>query len=150
MTEVSVREATTKDIPVLLGLFYELGRPKPQDDSDVEKFRNLVKKYITDSEKMIFVAMRDGVQIIGAVSVMFLPRLNQTSHEMYIPELIVIEKFQNQGCGRKLIESCVSLAKEKNCHRIRLESGNIRKKSHEFYKRLGFEQHALSFTKNLQ
>ena len=150
MTKVSVRGATIKDIPVLLGLFYELGRSKPQDDSDVEKFRNLVKKYITDSEKTIFVAILDGVQIIGAVSVMFLPRLNQTSHKMYIPELIVIEKFQNQGFGKKLIESCVSLARGKNCHRIRLESGNIRKKSHEFYKRLGFKQHALSFTKNLQ
>ena len=61
MTKVAIREATIKDIPVLLGLFYELGRPKPKDDSDVEKFRNLVKKYITGSEKTILVAIAEGV-----------------------------------------------------------------------------------------
>jgi GNAT superfamily N-acetyltransferase len=68
---------------------------------------------------------------------------------MYIPELVVLEKYQKQGIGKKLIDSCITLAKEKKCHRIRLESGNQRKESHQFYKNLGFEQSALSFTNNL-
>ena len=68
---------------------------------------------------------------------------------MYVPELIVMEKYQNQGIGRKLINACVELAKEKKCHRIRLESGNQRKESHQFYKKLGFEQSSLSFRKIL-
>ena len=69
---------------------------------------------------------------------------------MYIPELIVLEKYQNQGIGKKLIDACIALAKEKNCHRIRLESGNKRKESHQFYGNLGFEQSALSFTMKLE
>jgi GNAT superfamily N-acetyltransferase len=89
------------------------------------------------------------MKIVGMVSVMFLSRLNQTTLEMYIPELIVLEKYQNQGIGKKLINFCITLAKEKKCHRIRLESGNQRKESHQFYKHLGFEQSSLSFTKNL-
>ena len=68
---------------------------------------------------------------------------------MYIPELIVLKKYQNHGVGKKLINSCITLAKEKKCHRIRLESGNQRKESHKFYEHLGFEQSALSFTLNL-
>ena len=79
----------------------------------------------------------------------FLPRLNRATLEMYIPELVVLEKYQNQGVGEKLINSCIIRANEKKCHRIRLESGNQRKKSHQFYKHLGFEQSAFSFTKNL-
>ena len=89
------------------------------------------------------------MKIVGMVSVMFLPRLNQLTLEMYIPELVVLEKYQNHGIGKKLINSCITLAKEKKCHRIRLESGNQRKDSHEFYKHLGFEQFSLSFTKKL-
>jgi GNAT superfamily N-acetyltransferase len=149
MYNVVVRTSSEKDIPVLLGLLYDLGRPKPQKDSDVEIFRKLVTKYVKDSDKTILVAEIDDIQIVGMVSVIFLQRLNQLTLEMYIPELVVLEKYQNHGIGKKLINSCIALAKEKNCHRIRLESGNQRKESHQFYKHLGFEQSAFSFTKSL-
>ena len=89
------------------------------------------------------------MKIVGMVSIVFLSRLNQTTLEMYIPDLVVHEKYQSKGIGKKLINSCISLAKEKKCHRIRLESGNQRKESHQFYKHLGFEQSALFFAKNL-
>ncbi len=144
-----VRPASEKDVPILLGLLYDLGRPKPKKDSDIEIFRKLVTKYVKDSDKTVLVAEIDDMKIVGMVSVMFLPRLNQLTLEMYIPELIVLEKYQKQGIGKKLIHSCITLAQEKNCHRIRLESGNQRKDSHQFYKHLGFEQLSLSFIKNL-
>ena len=149
MFNVAVRTSSEKDIPVLLGLLYDLGRPKPKKDPDVEIFRKSVIKYVKDSDKTILVAEIDDIQIVGMVSVMFLQRLNQLTLEMYIPELVVLEKYQNHGIGKKLINSCIALAKEKNCHRIRLESGNQRKESHQFYKHLGFEQSAFSFTKSL-
>ncbi len=149
MESVIIREASDKDISTILELLYDLGRPKPQKDSDVDIFRKLVKKYVTDSDKQILVAILDKMKIIGMVSVIFLPRLNQSTLELYIPELIVLKKYRNQGIGKKLINSCILLAKEKNCHRIRLESGNQRKESHQFYKHLGFEESAFSFTKCL-
>ena len=149
MDNVIIREASDKDIPVILGLLYELGRPKPQEDSDVDKFRKLLKKHITDLDKKILIAELDDIEIVGMVSIMFLPRLNRDTLEMYIPELVVLEKYQKQGIEKKLIDSSITLAKEKKCHRIRLESGNQRKEPHQFYTNLGFEQSALSFTKNL-
>ncbi|MBT8251514.1 MAG: GNAT family N-acetyltransferase [Nitrosopumilus sp.] len=149
MSNVIIRSSTSKDIPVILGLLYDLGRPKPKTDSDFEEFRKLVTKYTKDSDKIILVAEIDNVKIVGMASMIFLPRLNQTTLEMYIPELVVHEKHQNQGVGKKLINSCIALAKEKKCHRIRLESGNLRKNSHQFYTHLGFEQSAYSFTKYL-
>ena len=149
MTNVTIREATDKDIPIILGLLYELGRPKPQQDSDVDSFRKLVKNYIQESDKKLFVAILDDMKIVGMISMMLLPRLNRDTLEMYVPELIVLEKYQGKGIGKKLIHSCIIFATEKKCHRIRLESGNQRKESHKFYKHLGFEQSSLSFTKNL-
>ena len=149
MPNIIIRTASEKDIPILLGLLYDLGRPKPQEDTDVDIFRNLVKKYVADLDKTILVAEFDDIEIVGMMSIVFLPRLNRSTLELYVPELVVLEKYQNQGIGKKLINSCIDLAKEKKCHRIRLESGNQRKESHQFYKHLGFEQSALSFTKNL-
>jgi GNAT superfamily N-acetyltransferase len=149
MYNVIIRDASDDDVPLILGLLYELGRPKPKKDSDVEIFRKLATTYVNDSDKTILVAEIDNIQIVGMVSIMYLPRLNQSTPEMYIPELVVVQKYQNHGMGKKLIHSCIALAKEKKCHRIRLESGNQRKDSHQFYKHLGFEQSAYSFTMNL-
>ena len=144
-----IRDASEQDIPIILGLLYDLGRPKPQKDSDVETFRKLVTKYLTDSDKKILVAVLDDVKVIGMLSMVFLPRLNRSTLETYIPELVVLETYRTHGVGKKLISSCMTIAKEKKCHRIRLESGNQRKESHQFYEHLGFEQSSLSFTKNL-
>lgn len=148
--DVIIRKAKTNDIPIILGLLNELGRPKPKKDSDVDSFRKLVKKYVKDSDKEILVAEKNQVEIIGMVSIMYLSRLNQNNSELYIPELVVQRKYQNKGVGKNLIESCVSLGIKKNCHRIRLESGLKRKKSHEFYKNLGFKYSANSFSKILK
>jgi len=147
--DIVVRTASDTDLPIILRLLYDLGRPKPQKDADADSFRKLVNEYIANSNKQILVAVFDDMKIVGMISMMFLPRLNRDTLEMYIPELVVLEKYQNQGIGKKLINSCITLAKQKECHRIRLESGNQRAVSHQFYKHLGFEQSALSFTKNL-
>ena len=69
MDNVLVREITKRDIPIILGLLYELGRPKPQKDSDVDSFRKLVKKYLADSDKKILVAEINDVEIIGMISI---------------------------------------------------------------------------------
>lgn len=149
MVNVTIREAFDDDIPMILGLLYDLGRPKPQTDSEIDNFRKIIKKYFKDSDKTIFVAEIDDTKILGMVSVMLLPRLNHNTLEMYIPELAVLELYHNQGIGKKLINFCIAFAKENKCHRIRLESGNQRIASHKFYKHLGFEQTAQSFSKNI-
>ena len=149
MENITIKEASKNDIPIILGLLYELGRPKPQKDSQVDSFRKLTKKYLTDSDKQILVAVLDDTRIVGMVSMIFLSRLNRDSLELYIPELVVVKEYQNRGMGKQLINSCIEIAKKKNCHRIRLESGNQRIESHNFYKHLGFEQYAQSFTLNV-
>jgi ribosomal protein S18 acetylase RimI-like enzyme len=110
---ISIRPAKKNDIPLVLGLLYELGRPKPEKDSELDLFRNLAKKQISDYDKTILVAENNDVDVVGMVSIIFLPRLNQIKYEMYIPELIVTEKYRNRGIGTDLINACISLAKKR-------------------------------------
>jgi len=144
MEGMATRPASKKDIPVMLELLYELGRPKPRTDSDLEVFGSLVEKYISDQDKQVLVAELDG-KVVGAVSMEFMDRLNQTCHEVYVPELIVAKEHQNRGIGRELINACMGLGRERGCFRIRLESGHHRTGAHRFYRRLGFDQSALTF-----
>ena len=145
---ISITKASKKEIPFILELLYELERPKPKNDKEIEIFKNKIKDYFSDPQKTIFLAKQDA-HIVGMVSIIFLNRLNQTKNEMYIPELIVSKKFRNLGIGKKIMQFCGEFAKREDCYRIRLESGNQRKKSHEFYINIGFEQNSLSFSKNI-
>ena len=149
MENITIRESTYDDIPSLLELLYELGRPKPQKDNDLEKFTALLKNYMQDDDKKILVAQIVNSKIIGMISIVFLSRLNQNTSEMYIPELIVSQNYHSKGIGKKLLNFSIKFGKEKKCHRMRLESGNQRIESHKFYKHLGFEDSSIFFTKNL-
>ena len=149
MENITIRESTYDDIPSLLELLYELGRPKPQKDNELEKFTALLKNYMQEDDKKILVAQIDNSKIIGMISMVFLSRLNQNTSEMYVPELIVSQNYHSKGIGKKLINFSIKLGKEKKCHRIRLESGNQRIESHKFYKHLGFESSSIFFTKDL-
>jgi len=146
--DISITKATEKDMPSILELLYELDRPTPIDDKEIKAFQNKIKDYFSDSQKIILLAKQDS-KSIGLVSVILLRRLNREKLEMYIPELIVTKELRNSGIGKKLIQHCITFAKKKGCYRIRLESGNQRKESHQFYKNLGFEQSALSFAMNI-
>ncbi len=149
MGNVTIREPIYDDIPLILELLYELGRQKPQKDGELEKFKKLLKNYMQEDDKKILVAQDNDSKIIGMISMVFLPRLNQNTLEMYVPELIVSQNYRSKGIGKKLIDSSIEFGKEKKCHRIRLESGNQRIESHKFYKHLGFENSSVFFTKNL-
>ena len=149
MKNLTIEDASESDISTILDLLNELGRPKPEIDSEEKLFGKLIKKYVVDSDKKLLVAKLDGIKIVGMASIVFLVRLNQSNLEMYIPELVVAKKHQNKGIGKNLINSCVTIAKHKECYRIRLESGNQRKDSHKFYMHLGFTKSALSFSLTL-
>ena len=149
MENTTIRESTYDDIPSLLELLYELGRPKPQKDNELETFTKLLKNYMQEDDKKILVAEIENSKIVGMMSIVFLSRLNQNTLEMYVPELIVSQNYHSKGIGKKLINFSIELGKEKKCHRMRLESGNQRTESHKFYRNLGFENSSIFFTKNL-
>lgn len=146
--EITVTKATEKDIPTILELLYELKRPLPIDEKEIKIFKNKIKDYFLDPQKTLLVAKQDST-VVGFVSIILLRRLNRAKSEMYIPELVVTEALRFTGIGKKLMQHCMELAKKKDCYRIRLESGNQRKESHKFYKSIGFEQSALTFTKSI-
>ena len=149
MENITIRESTYDDIPSLLELLYELGRPKPQKDNELETFTKLLKNYMQEDDKKILVAELENSKIIGMVSIVFLSRLNQNTLEMYVPELIVSQNYRSNGIGKKLINFSIDIGREEKCRRMRLESGNQRTESHKFYRNLGFETSSIFFTKNL-
>ncbi len=149
MENAKIRKANKNDIDGILNLLYQLQRPQPKTVSENIAFRKRILQYLNEKDKKIIVSEQDS-RIIGLASMMLLPRLNHTKLELYIPDLVVSENHRGLGVGKSLMESCTSTAKRKKCFRIRLESGNQRKGAHRFYKKIGFEQSALSYTMTIK
>jgi len=147
---VKIKHACGNNSKRIFELLAELDRPSPKDIEGYRKFKSLIDNHIDSNNpyNAILVAIV-GSEIIGLVSYVLLDRLNQRSREFWIPELVVSRAYRNQGIGRLLIQKCESIAKRKHCYRMRLESGNDRIKSHQFYKKIGFKQIALTFAKRL-
>ena len=149
---VKLRHFKGTDVNSIIELLGKLDRPLPKKGYEIKKFQKLVKNYIqsnsTKRNRGIILAT-NGSKIIGLVSFVLLERLNQLSREFWIPELVVSEEYRNHGIGKLLIQKCESIAKIKKCYRIRLESRNDRVDSHNFYKKIGFQQIALAFEKRM-
>ncbi len=143
---MKIRNGTTDDISEITRLLEELGRPQPKNKVGRTKFEKLIHQYLSDGDKQILL-VEDNGKTVGMASMAFLPRLNQSKPELWIPDLVVSKDYQNKGIGKDLIKACIKIAKTRNCFRIRLESGNQRKGTHKFYKKTGFEQYALTFRK---
>jgi GNAT superfamily N-acetyltransferase len=143
-----IRTAKKSDSDEILHLLYQLGRPKPKTKQEKSHFKKRIMDYLASKDKKILVA-EENRKIIGLISMVFTPRLNRKRQELYVPELVVAKKHRQAGIGKLLIDSCIRLAKKKNCFRIRLESGHQRKESHKFYKKHGFEQPAKTYVMNL-
>lgn len=140
---IQVKKANKKDVPLIVDLLVELGRPKPKQN-EKRKFSKLIHQYLSDKDKTMLIAIAES-KLVGMASIVFLLRLNRTKPEAWIPDLVVNSKHRNQGIGTVLLKECVKEAKRRNCYRIRLESGLLRKNTHEFYKNLKIIPFALSF-----
>jgi ribosomal protein S18 acetylase RimI-like enzyme len=149
LNDIKIRSAEKTDIDAILELLYDLGRPRPKNKSEKIRFGKQILLYITNRDKKILVAESNS-KVVGAVSMIFIPKLNRINPELYIPDLVVAKGHRRLGVGKLLMDSCIGVAKKKNCFRIRLESGHQRKEAHRFYKKLRFEQSALTYTKKLK
>lgn len=150
--KMKLRHAKPTDINSIIELLPQLDRPLPADRYETKKFQKLIESYIqfnaANCNRGIILTTIDS-KVIGLVSYVFLERLNQLFNEFWIPELVVSKEYRNRGVGKLLIQRCESIAKRKKCYRIRLESRNDRIDSHNFYKKIGFEQIALAFEKRM-
>jgi GNAT superfamily N-acetyltransferase len=147
---VRIRHAQMNNYKRIFELLAELGRPSPKDEYEYQKFKSHIEDYIdSKNHNHSILVATIGSEIVGLVSYILLYRLNQRFREFWIPELVISREYRGQGIGKLLIHKCESIAKRKHCYRMRLESGNDRIESHEFYKKVGFKQMALTFAKRL-
>src|SRR4051795_13303515 len=98
---MQVRPITPDDYAAVCSLLAELGRPQVTGDNDVA-CRAVFDADLADDSTDHLVAVDDDGRAIGFISLQFRRRLNQTTDEAWVPDLIVAETLRGSGVGKAL------------------------------------------------
>jgi GNAT superfamily N-acetyltransferase len=88
-------------------------------------------------------------RVVGFCDLLFLPRLNFTGPQAWIPDLVVSEDARGHGIGAALLARAEGVARDRGCWSVFLTSANWRTRSHGFYRREGWDQSGQYFSKSL-
>jgi GNAT superfamily N-acetyltransferase len=145
---VRVRSAEAGDFDAVVRLLESLGRPEVTDDTR-ERCRSLYESQLADPAADHLVAEDEGGAVVGFCSLHYLDRLNYTTPQAWVPDLIVDEDKRSAGVGRALLKEAERRACERGCWVLTLESAHWRKDAHRFYEAFGMTDHSKAFVKAL-
>jgi GNAT superfamily N-acetyltransferase len=145
---VLIREARPDDWPDVAELLAQLGRPDVRATGEVAAARQVFERYLDRADAVILVA-EDGGKVVGLLDMEYRVRLNFTTPQAWIPDMVVAEDSRSAGVGRALMARAEELARERGCWGMELESATWRERAHAFYLREGWADSGKSFSKLL-
>ena len=116
------------------------------DDEDAHRQR--FEEYLTRPDAVGLVAVDDGA-VVGFIDLEFRQRLNFSTPQAWVPDLVVAEASRSRGAGKVLLSEAVELARARGCFSIQLESAAWRERAQAFYHPEGMKQTGHSFVKLL-
>ena len=108
----------------------------------IDDLRNkIIESLNSDEEKIIVI--EDNNVIVGYLCY----KIKRNS--LWIDEIVVGEKYRNNGYGKILMKEIENIAKEKKCKRVELNCWSFNKNALKFYENLGYTQQRIVFEKNI-
>ena len=137
-----LRGATTEDSESIARLLMQLDYDITESEvaSKIELSKSL------DSMEVI-VATDDMNQVLGFVSLHFIPQLGVTGDFARITYFCVDESARTNGVGSALEREVVERARLRNCDRIEVHCHSRRSEAHRFYARHGYTESPKYLTK---
>ncbi|MCJ7724676.1 MAG: GNAT family N-acetyltransferase [Anaerolineales bacterium] len=129
---IIIRQARPEDAERLAELATQLGYPSTTQQV-MERFAIISG----DEGHAVFAAEKAG-QVLGWVHV-YLHSLLICDREAEITSLVVDESQHGAGIGRVLVQAAEGWAREHDCDHICVPCNVIRSKTHEFYRRMGYD-----------
>jgi GNAT superfamily N-acetyltransferase len=145
---VKVREARASDWPAVSALLAELGRPDVRGADDEDDHRQAFEHYLARPDTVGLVAVDDG-DVVGFIDLEFRQRLNFSTPQAWVPDLVVAEDSRSRGTGKALLGEAFERARARGCWALELESAVWRERAHAFYVREGMKHTGHSFAKLL-
>jgi N-acetylglutamate synthase-like GNAT family acetyltransferase len=138
-----IRDATYHDAPAIKSLLETLGY-----HSTVSLLVDQLERLFGKGDDQVFV-YEVRKEVLGFVSVHFLPQLAFDGGLVLITYLSVDETLNDQGIMAVLEEYVCELARKRKCDRVQVHCSEWRTPSHRFYKQQGYQEYPKYFSKRL-
>lgn len=127
-----IRSAEIKDSESILELARQLGY-----ESDSKAIKNRLSEILKKSDHCVYAALENG-KIIGWIHGFYSLRVESDSF-VEIGGLVVDADYRKKGIGKLLVEEIIRWAYSKKCKKVRVRCNTVRKETHAFYLKTGFE-----------
>jgi GNAT superfamily N-acetyltransferase len=145
---MKVRSAEPRDFEAVTTLLESLGREVVTEQTR-DRCREIYAAQVSDPTADHLVAEGDDGAVVGFCSLHFRRRLNYTTPEAWVPDLIVSEGLRGRGIGTALLEHAEQRAIDRSCWALSLESAHHRVEAHRFYAAFGMRDSGKAFRKLL-
>ena len=140
-----IRQANETDLPKIIDLLREMDG---EDGLASDESRAIWTNIYEYPYYKIFV-IEDRELLIGTCSLVIIDNLGHLGAKLAVAEnMIIRQEFRGQGIGNQLMQFVMARAKEEKCYKLMLSSNKKRTLAHNFYEKLGFEPHGISFITN--
>lgn len=141
---VQIREARIGDGDAIASLLAALGYPATEGF-----IASKIEQQLKHHDARLLVAC-DESQILGFISLHFIPQLALPGDFCRISYFCVSEGARSRGVGARLEEAAVALAKERGCDRMEVHCHARRELAHRFYYRQGYSESPKYLLKSLK
>jgi N-acetylglutamate synthase-like GNAT family acetyltransferase len=142
---MKIKKATKKDYKEIFELLRHLW---PKERLVEKKLQGIFNQQLKEGK--IFLLAEDKGIALGFISLSIRLDIQNNGKIGQIDELVVNKIYRDKGVGRKLISRVSKEAKKKGCIELHLYSNKKRKKSHRFYRDLGFKNTAHLFWRKVR
>ena len=142
-----IRPIEERDFAVVAELLAELGNP-PVTPATEATVRAIFQRHLAAPDTASLLAERDGVPI-GVLTMHVRERLNRLLPEAWVPNFIITAREQGSGAAQCLFRHACTVARQRGCYRIVLESNYPLTRAHRFYLHEGMTDAGKYFTMRL-
>ena len=155
--ELEIRKAENRDIPRILELLSQVlevhaaGRPDLFKSGTTKYDETELAEIIADTERPIFVGVRDGV-VLGYAFCVFQRHRERNAPSyttLYIDDLCVDEKSRGLHVGKSLYEYVLGFAKNNGCYNVTLNVWTCNESAMKFYEKCGLQVQKIGMEKIL-
>ena len=126
---------TDDELLQLLELYKQLNSSDFIDEITARNIRGNIK----NQNIKYFIAKENG-KIISSCYISVIPNLTRGGKSIgFIENVITDVAYRRKGIGKTVIKNAIKYAKEQNCYKVILQSGNKRGEAHSFYEKTGFD-----------
>jgi len=133
--EVTIRQIREED---LANGFLDTLNSSTKTNLDPKRAKQIFNEITSQKNHIILVAVIDG-EVVGSATLLIEQKFTHNGCKVArIEDVVVMEKYQKQGIGGKLIISLIDYAEKLSCYKTILD---CLEKNIPFYEKLGFNRH---------